>query len=329
MLKKVASAAICCNFLLILFNCAPEAPRSNPLDPDWNASDNRASISGAVFTRYQPASPLENAAVQLLPGGAMALTGPTGSFQFNSLNPGSYQLIAQKEDYVADTVTVTVAAGSVEGVNFFLNALPQLQSAVFYSEHIDQWWPGEIYQAFLAVTLSDPDGSADIDSLAFLVPTLGFSKSFQQSGRPDSFFVEIENLELPQSDLQQLIEQESYVTITDRAGASVTGGPFFLRRIIEDAPLPLSPSNLQPVSAFPNFEWEPFSLAFEFTFVVQVFRISAGLPVLIHTAAGLPEEQVSYSFPDSLSSGTYFWTIGVRDNLNNFSRSKEASFVVP
>ncbi len=329
MLKKLLSFAGCCVFFLIIFRCAPDAPRSNPLDPDLNTSANRASISGAVFTRYQPASPLENAAVQLLPGGTMALTGSTGSFQFSGVNPGNYQLIAQKEGYVADTAAVNIASGSVEGVNFFLNALPQIQSVVFYSEHIDQWWPGETYHAIFTLTVSDPDGSADIGSATFLLPALSFSKAFEQTARPDSFFVDIENLELPQADLQQLIEQESYVAIRDRAGASVSGGPFFLRRIIEDAPLPLSPSNLQPVSAYPTLEWEVFSLGFEFTFVVQVFRISGGLPVLIHTSASLPEEHVSYAFPDSLSSGTYFWTIGIRDNLNNFSRSKEASFVVP
>lgn len=329
MIKKFVSFAGWCVFFLYIFRCAPDAPRSNPLDPGLNTSANRASISGAVFTRYQPASPLENAAVQLLPGGTTALTGPSGSFQFSGLNPGSYQLIAQKEDYVADTVGVSIATGSVEGVNFFLNALPQIQSVTFYSEHIAQWWPGDTYHAILTLILNDSDGNADIDSAVFLLPALSFSKAFEQTARPDSFFVDIEDLELPGSDLQYLIEQESYVTITDRAGASVTGGPFFLRRIIEDAPLPLSPSNLQPVSAFPNLEWEPFSLAFEFTFVVQVFRISAGLPVLSHTSPALPDEQVSYSFPDSLSSGTYFWTIGIRDNLNNFSRSKEASFVVP
>lgn len=329
MLKKIISTAICCHFLWNMFSCAPDAPRSNPLDPELNTAASRASISGAVFTRYQPASPLENAAVQLLPGRIMVLTGRNGSFQFSGLNPGSYQLIAQKEGYVADTVAVAIAGQEGQSINFFLNALPQIQSVTFYSEHIAQWWPGDAYRAFLTLTLSDPDGSADLDWPIFLIPAFGFSKTFQQSGRPDSFFVEIENLELPQSSLQHLIEQESYVTVTDRAGARVSGGPFFLRRIIEDAPLPLSPSNLQPVSAFPTLEWEAFSLAFEFTFVVQVFRISAGLPVLIHTAPGLPEEQVSYSFPDSLGSGTYFWTIGVRDNLNNFSRSKEASFIVP
>jgi hypothetical protein len=118
------------------------------------------------------------------------------------------------------------------------------------------------------------------------------------------------------------------VSLKDENGAATNGGPYYLRRIIEDAPQTVAPVNAQTVSPFPTLQWQAINLSFEFNYIVQVFRITAAIPILIHISPEIPPNQLSYNFPDSLTSGDYFWTIGVRDNLNNFSRSKEASFKV-
>jgi hypothetical protein len=310
--------------------CVPEAPRTNPLEPGPNYSLERATISGTVFTRYQPSQPLDNADILLLPNGEIRLTDLNGFYRFENLNPGHYQLIVQKEKYVGDTTSVIINSHeNVEEINFFLNAVPEIRRISYYSEHIDQWWPGAISRAFLTVVVEDPDGAADIDSVQYSLPAFNLKKSFEPTARPDSFIVDIEDLDLPQSNLQHLVEKESHVLIRDNAGAAISGGPYFLRRIIEEAPQPSSPANLQVVSPYPTLVWQTITLPFEFTFLAQVFRITGGVPVLIHTSPELPANQLSYNFPDSLGSGNFFWTIGVRDNLNNFSRSKEASFVVP
>jgi hypothetical protein len=317
-------------FLIYIFSCAPEAPHSNPLDPELNNPGSKPAISGTVFTLYQPARPITNAAVQLKPGGEFELTDSNGFFQFSNLDAGDYQLIAMRESYQPDTIAVSITEGeNAKEVNFFLNAVPQIRRMMFYSEHVDQWWPGEIYHAFLTIIVGDSDGVADIVSSTYSVPALNITKAFGPTARPDSFFVDIENLDLPQSNLQHLVEQPSFVSLTDEGGAALSGGPYFLRRIIEDAPQTLAPVNSQTVSSFPTLEWQALNLSFEFNYIAQVFRITAAIPVLIHTSPEIPAGQLSYNFPDSLTSGDYFWTIGVRDNLNNFSRSKEASFRVP
>ncbi|NIT53944.1 MAG: hypothetical protein GWO41_14710, partial [candidate division Zixibacteria bacterium] len=253
-----------------------------------------------------------------------------GFFEFANLDAGDYQLIAEKDRYLADTIDVSITDNQdYDQANLFLDALPGIKRSLFYSEHIDQWWPGPVYHAFFTVVVEDPDGVADIDSLAYLIPSLNFTKPLQATGRPDSFFVDIENFDLPGETLQSLVEEESFIFLEDEAGAQITEGPFFLHRIIEDAPVPESPTSMQTVSSSPILEWQPFSLTFEFDFVVQVFRISAGIPMLIHTSAKIPAGQTTYAYPTTLSSGSYYWTIGVRDRLHNFSRSKEASFIVP
>ena len=316
--------------LVILHSCVPEAPRSNPFDPELSSDNSKAILSGTVFTRYQPARPLKNAIVELQPALKIHLTNEYGVFRFDGLAPGAYQLIARKNNYLPDTLTVTITEGERrEDMNLFLDALPQILKTEFYSEHIDQWWPGEFYHAFLTIIVVDSDGLADIDSLIYHLPEFNFRKEFERTSRADSFVAKIEDIELPQETLQHLIEHPSYVYVRDESGGTTSAGPIWLLRIIEEAPAPLSPSNLQVVSPSPLLEWQPVSLPFAFTYIVQVFRVTAGLSVLIHTSQELSPDQSVYTFPDSLSSGTYFWTIGVRDNLKNFSRSKEASFIVP
>jgi len=317
-------------FMIYIFRCAPEAPHSNPLDPELNNPDNKSSISGTVFTLYQPAHPIANVTVKLIPGEDAKLTDANGFFQFSNLDAGNYQLIAGGDSYQPDTIAVSLnESENSKEVNFYLNAFPQITRMMFYSEHIDQWWPGEIYHAFLTIVVEDPDGAADIASATYSLPALYITRAFEPTARPDSFFVDIENLELPQSNLQHLVEQSSFVSLEDQGGAIKSGGPYFLRRIIEDTPHALAPVNAQTVSPYPTLEWQPINLSFDYNYIVQVFRITAAIPVLIHTSPAIPANQLSYNFPDSLSSGDYFWTIGVRDNLDNFSRSKEASFRVP
>ncbi len=316
--------------VILWYGCVPEAPHSNPLDGIDTGATDSLTLAGAVFTRFQPVQPLENSEVKLLPDGLVRLTSPEGMYRFENLRPGNYRVVAEKADYLPDTLEVALKdAASAQEVNFFLDALPVIARVRFYSEHIDQWWPGEIYHAIFSLVVADPDGSADIDSLVFSVPQLNISQALQATSRADSFSIEIENFDLPGGTLQLLVENDSWLTVTDQAGAIVRGGPYFLRRIIDPAPIPQSPVDLQTAPAFPVLEWQPFTLPFSFTFEARVFRINAGVPVLIHISPPIDPALFTYTVPDSLGSGSYFWTIGVRDNLSNYSRSKEASFIVP
>jgi len=315
--------------LLVLISCAPEAPHNNPLDPALNNTDSGAKITGKVYSFYQPLRPLKNVMVTLSPTEQATLTDEQGNFVFQNLNPNQYRLIANKTYYMPDSAAISIASGEDEkNVNLFLNALPQIKSMEYYSEHIDRWWLGEIYHAIFTLIVADSDGVADLDSVIFKSPSLNISKPFNATSRADSFMIDIENFELPDLNLQHLIENETYVQLKDKAEGRVIAGPFFLRRIIEDAPSGLTPAELDTASSFPNLSWQPIGFPFSFSFVVQVYRVDAGLTILIHTSPDIPLSQFNYDYPDSLASGTYVWTVGVRDNLKNFSRSKEASFIV-
>jgi len=315
--------------LFLLIGCAPEAPHNNPLDPALSNSNSGAKIRGKVYSFYQPLRPLKNVMVTLSPTEQATLTDDQGNFVFQNLNPDQYSLIANKEYYMPDSAAISIASAEDEkDVNLFLNALPQIKSMEYYSEHIDRWWLGEIYHAICTVIVADSDGVADLDSVIFINLALNLRKGFSHTSRADSFVIDLEDFELPDFNLQHLIENESYVQLKDKAEGRVIAGPFFLRRIIEDAPSGLTPAELDTASSFPNLSWQPIGFPFSFSFVVQVYRVDAGLTILIHTSPDIPLSQFNYDYPDSLASGTYVWTVGVRDNLKNFSRSKEASFIV-
>ncbi|RMF56791.1 MAG: hypothetical protein D6748_12680 [Calditrichaeota bacterium] len=316
--------------LWFLIGCVPEAPHSNPLDPYLFSTPTGSVITGTVFSRYQPVQPLKGVMVQLLPDLQIQITDQEGHFEFQNLEPGEYQLIAFRDQYLTDTIHVSLdQTDDTEVANFFLDALPQVVRVHFFSEHIDQWWPGEIYQAVLQIIVNDADGLSDIDSLHVQIPSLNFQKTMEGTARVDSFVVKIEAGELPDGSLQYLIETPSFVEIIDKSGGKTMSEPLRLTRIIDVTPLPVSPANLENSTSSPLFEWQPVALPFSYSHIVQVYRVNTGIPVLIFTSEPLPESPTAYQYPDSLGSGTYFWTIGILDNLNNFSRSKEASFIVP
>ena len=161
------------------------------------------------------------------------------------------------------------------------------------------------------------------------IPSFEIKFPFQFTARPDSFFIRLDDLSLPDNNLFSIIGQEQKVILVDEAGTMVISGPYHLIRIITTLPTPQSPTGLQSVTAQPLFQWQNYSALFTFQFEVKVFVVNAGVPVLIHHKKNLSSNLQQYQYPDSLPTGTYFWAVGVRDNLGNFSRSKEASFIVP
>ncbi|MCB0282279.1 MAG: hypothetical protein KDF60_06840 [Calditrichaeota bacterium] len=125
-----------------------------------------------------------------------------------------------------------------------------------------------------------------------------------------------------------LIEQPLFIIVKDKPGAIQRSGPFYLGRIIEDIAHPLSPDNQQTADQPLIFTWESIDIPIDFTYEIQVFRQQSGLQTLIYSKRNILSTATSSAFNQILPSGTYFWTLAVRDKLNNMSRSREAVFRV-
>ena len=316
--------------VLLALACAPDASRDNPFDPALNGG---ATASGKILGFYEPRIPLSNAEVTLKPLGQIQETDAGGSFSFNGLTPGDYTIVAKKDGYRSDSLTFSVEGDvSLEDRFVFLNAIPQVVRSSYVSRHIDVFFPGEFYDAIFSLVVDDLDGVADIDSLRFDIPGLDYSKSFEITTRPDSFFVRILDIEFdfgsPADNLFQLTENDAFVTLVDMTGTRNVAGPFSLRRIIRDTPRPISPDNFETTDASPQFRWQRTHLPFDFTYSLRLERNVGGVGVEILTVDNIDQDDLTFTFPDSLPDGVYQWFLSVEDNLMNISRSQRADFVV-
>lgn len=312
---------------MILQACVPDAPRLNPFDP--GSGSEATAISGRVFTYYEPRQPLAGVLLRLQPLNIAAVTDAAGNFSFANVPAGDYQLIASGENWSADTTTVSVSAQNLQQERtFFLNALPRVSRYRFFSEHIDRIFPGEQYIARLSVIAEDPDGPGDIRELHLEIPGLSFARQLAPTARVDSFTLTIEDIELPENNLFLLTEYECNIILFDDPGAQVSDGPFRLSRIIEQKPLPLSPARFDTTDARPQFQWQRFLVPYQFSYQVDIYNLIAGIPVLVGQQTLADPFTSQWQSVDSLADGQYYWTLGVRDLLGNFSRSEEQYFLI-
>lgn len=317
---------------LVVFGifCAPEAPHDNILDPYRNGGNAKGiEFFGEVLQKSEPHLPVKNCKVFLLPEQKFDTTNTVGRFYFTEMVPGIHQLIIEKGGFTTDTFFVDPDTVSGNPTHFFLNGEPYIEAVKIFSEFIDQWWPEPIAYVNTGIKVGDPDGVSDLQNVTFQVPAFNLAAGFQETSVPDSFFLQLNEQFDPNIDLRDLIGKEIRIVLTDNSGARVVSQPYFLIRLNENSPETVEPTGLQIVEGNPVFKWVPYNASFTFHYEISVFFVNAGIPLLIHNKQKISPDTLQYQYPDSLSSGTYFWTVGVRDNLGNLSRSKEASFLVP
>lgn len=329
-MKRLFKLLMVSALMLRFTACVPEAPRLNPLDPFFQSKDSSvSSFAGEILKKNDPRLPIPDCLVLLLPEQLFTRSNESGRFQFQNIGEGVHQFVISKEGFSTDTFFVDVDTVSQGTVVFHLNGNPYLKDIHIFSEFIDQWWPDPITTVNVQVIVDDPDGISDIEMLKMQVPDITVDTSLQSTSQPDSFVLRMEAGDFPNEDPFGLIGKDIWIQLEDKSNMRVREGPFHLIRILENSPEPLSPAGLQTAGPSPLFVWQPYPASFKFTYEIWVFVIQGGLPNLLFRDDGLPDSQFQYQYPDSLSPGTYFWTVGVRDELGNFSRSKEASFVVP
>lgn len=312
--------------LLFLYGCVPDAPHDNPLDPFVNRTQSRETISGKVYSYYQPYQPLSQARIHIPQIKYLGYSDLDGSFYVDGLAKGSYQLIISKSGYQSDTL---LAKAGENDLSFFLNAEPQVKKVHYFSEKISTIFESEpVLSVTIEVVIEDADGASDIDSVFCSIPAFEMNMSFEKSSRVDSLILRIEQSSIPGQNLRTLIEQPLFIIVKDKPGAIQKYGPFYLGRIIEDIARPLSPDNQQTADQPLIFTWESIDIPIDFTYEIQVFRQQSGLQTLIYSKRNILSTATSSAFNQILPSGTYFWTLAVRDKLNNMSRSREAVFRV-
>lgn len=313
--------------LMILIFCVPDPPHSNPLDPIYKA-ETTVQITGRVFQKNNPYLPLDSCFLLLTPGNYFTFSDEMGHFVFDKLIPGSYQVVTFKSHYQPDTTTFHTDSLTSQLLLIYLNGLPFIKRLYFYSQFIDQWWPDPYHEIVLNLIADDPDGINDIQDIRLDIPEFDIQNSLSVSNRIDSFSISLQATKFPDGNIFNIIGKQVYIELIDYSGGAQKEGPFFIYRIFETSPIPLSPTGLASVNNQPILRWQEFLAPFNFYFEIQIFRIVAGIPNLIYYHKNISSAQNEYQYPGTLSTGQYFWVIWVKDEIGNLSRSKEASFQV-
>ncbi len=316
---------------LVFGACAPDAPHSNPNDPGSPNYNPDGVLTGQVLTLGAPYFGIPNALVFIEQDSMAELTAADGTFDFRNAPTGNVTLVISKQSYLSDTLYLSLQSSKSFDTLVHLDALPQISSPQVVTSKIDQWWPlGAVYSALVTANVSDPDGISDInpDSVYVWVDTLSYPMSYSVADK--NWQAVIQGTSLPNQDIQWLVGKELQIVAFDRENGMGTSQPFYLTRIIEAEANPSFPAldSTLTTTAYPTFTWLSPGVPYDYTYLLQVYSNTSGVPTQVGNPISLNSSIYSYDFADSLINGTYFWTIAVVDDFGNSSRSKPSSFTI-
>lgn len=315
--------------LYLLLNCFSDAPRDNPLDTGNNMP--KYQLNGFVQTYYPNLtnSFLRNARITLVPSNEFSISDADGYFFFNNLSPGTYVIYCQATGFVEDSMEIKIENN--KQVNFRLDGLPYFKNISISTHHISRWFPvDDLYFLQFAVAAGDTDGVEELDIAEFEIADYSIRDTLDQSvtaGKFDfTFFLNDYGI----ASLHQLIGKPFMFYIKDNFGATQASDKQYINRIIEETPVLLAPVELTVIQSIPfNIQWERIFLPYPFTLKIEIFRIVSGLNIKVAEIPNISGELDTYSYGNVLSPGDYFWTLYIKDEFGNESRSKEGSFRIP
>jgi hypothetical protein len=343
-MKKCLSHIII--FSLWSFTGCHDAPHDNPLDPQSPQYSSTASVTGTVTILNQNV-PLSSANITSLEDGISTFSNTSGAFSFDHLTTGNQTLVCSKANYTPDTQRIVLQTQTTAQVHFNLNGAPYVVSQNIYTRKIDQYYPSPQYFVDVSASIADPNGITDIDSVWFLVTdlsgnsstpdTLFFPMAYSVSTR--LFQVTIYKYDLPTNTIQWLVNKPLQILSRDLHHAVNYSSPFYVSRVIENTATPTYPTTNTATSAkdttgpTPLLQWSPPDVTFNYTYSLTISRIISGVHTDVWSYTSLGSINDKFQFPgdnsgQTLDTGEYVWTISVVDDFGNYSRSKEASFVV-
>jgi hypothetical protein len=333
-------------FSLAFFYGCHDAPHDNPLDPQSPGFISTAGVMGTVTVLNQN-TPLVSAMITSKEDGISTISDASGSFSFNHLTIGTQTLICSKFNYTSDTQHIVLQTQTTPRIHFTLNGAPYAVSQNIYTRKIDQYYPSPQYFVDITTSVSDPNGITDIDSVWFAVtnPSGGFIGSdmllfpmiYDVSSR--LFKTTIYKYDLPSNTIQWLVNKPLQIRSRDFQSAISYSFPFFISRVIEDAAVPTYPAMntttlaKDTTGSTPLLKWSPPDVTFNYTYSLTISRTTSGIRNEVWSTTQVSSLNNEFQFPGdnggkSLESGDYVWTISIVDDFGNYSRSKEASFVV-
>jgi Carboxypeptidase regulatory-like domain len=312
---------------MIIGGCAPDAPHDNPLDPGSPNSKTDGNLSGRVLALNSLTQGISGALVTIEGTTSAELTAADGSFSFPNAPSGNITIVVSKSMYQTDTLNLTLAVGTNLDTLIHIDALPQITKAWVVTSKIDHWVPGPIYTDTVWAAVMDPDGFLDISDVYLQMDTL--ARPFAMSHISGNLFQVIINADsLPSQDPEWLIGKQCNVFAVDDENGIGQSSAFYVTRLIESEPSPISPYQDTIATHFPTLDWNPPIVSFDYTYRLQIFSFG-GTQTFYWSQSEVSAGTYVFTVSDSLPSGNYYWTVGITDQFGNSACSKEAAFFVP
>ncbi|UCE05080.1 MAG: carboxypeptidase regulatory-like domain-containing protein [bacterium] len=311
--------------------CFNNADHDNPLDPMSGEYQNLGTLEGHVYTYYAPFLPIESALITLFPGNQTTFTDHQGAFYFIKITPGNYVITANYADYAPDTVQAQVISHQTTSIQLNLDGLPVLDSlslAIGFKHEYIPFEPSRLVDCNARV--SDPDGPADIESVAMFIPFFDYKDTLGMSPTMGFYQKSYEERNLPIDHIEQLLGHAVFIEITDKVGKMCRYGPNYLIRVIDEEPEIESPKESALVSAQPKLKWKSLQLPYSFSFKVDIYAIVGNqiqFPA-IRTYSEISSDITDFHLSKPLNSSLYLWTVSIVDRWGDWSRSKPATFQV-
>jgi hypothetical protein len=323
-------------FAIFFLSGCRDAPRDNPMDPSSTAYSNTTSVTGHVYV-LDVNNGLAAAKIQSVENGISVISDGNGFFSFPYLGVGPQTLVCSKNNFVSDTQHVLLQSRSPVDVVFSLNGAPYVLSQNILTRKIDQYYPSPQYFVDITASVTDPNGIIDIDSVWFAVDTLLFPMGYSVSTK--QFQTTLYKYDLPTNTIQWLVNKPLKIRSKDRRNAVNLSPSFYVSRIIENTAVPSYPTTnpltqkQDTTGITPIFQWTPPDVTFNYTYTLLLSRVESEIRTVVWTYSQLNSSEVQVQYPgmnssDTLSAGEYVWMISVVDDFGNYSRSKEASFIV-
>ena len=313
---------------LIVTACLEDPDRTHPLDPLGENFLDEGGIAVQVTNFYPPRSGLVNIKVTVSPGIFTGDTDAEGRFVLPGLPGGTYTVEIEKPGYASLDTLVEVTAGDMSELELPLAGLPTFTNFEVNSLHISRWFPPpeELFSLEVLAEVADKDGVADIDSIWVVIDDLDFAELLLVQVEPGKYVHSIQSAGLP-ARLPALLGQQIQLMAKDRSGVSNSSLSKSLIRVINETPLAIDPRELALIDdPQPTFTWEPITLEFPYTFRIDVVRIDQNIQSTVQTIKGISSSSTTFTAPEHLLSGEYFWTVSIVDEFGNRSRSREAGF---
>ena len=331
--------------LFVLAGCFDDVPRDNPFDPRSDDYEPSSQISGLIVDRTsQPVSgTLIHLESQLDTAVLRSTSDSQGRYNFKEVLPGEYRLSVEKQDFAIEQDSFSVTAFEDVTKDFVLNGVPRFEQVQIRTAHINRIWPPPVDFTLLEVVahVSDLDGSIDLEKAWIEVPGLGVSDTLMFTQEAGVFSKDLDVASLNVANMQSILGEELILKAEDRLGYISQMPSLQVARIINETPVVSSPQVGAVLSdPQPQLTWVCQQLPFSFYYRVEVIRIddvvrnSVTILDNLNPAAlcmdqeGSSEQAASVQVDVQLDVGSYFWTVSIVDDFGNWSRSKEAGFVI-